>query len=309
MDSFFDQEQRCSLAFSELGPCWHLYTPEDHPILFTRDDEFKMAMNLMALCTRLFPQVRILTFEWMSNHLHTLSAGREGDIMAQFALLVQMLRRHLKNWGRPDNLPLFEPKLRPIDGLDDARNVLVYNNRNGFLVMPTTSPFSYPWGANRYYFNDDAKNLFYNSQKRLTIRQIRECARGRFADKINPVRTLDGYACPMDFCDIEAGERLFRNARHYFYTLSRNIESQKRIAEEISERIFYTDDELFNVLVAYGKNKYGIGAPGLLPVSAKTELAKMMHFEYHAGNKQIQRMLKLDAATVESWFPRQTPTR
>jgi hypothetical protein len=43
--------------------------------------------------------------------------------------------------------------------------------------------------------------------------------------------------------------------------------------------------------------------PALLPISAKQELAALLHYEYNAGNKQIQRMLRLDATVVSAMFP------
>lgn len=303
MNNFYDREQICSITFSDFGPCWHLNTPENHPILFTCDAEFEMAMNIIAICARLHPNVRIITFEWMSNHLHVLGAGQEADLHAFFASIKQMLCRQLKDWGRPDTLSQFVIKLRPVLSLDDARNVLVYDNRNGFLVNPATTPFTYPWGANRFFFNDEAKKRYFQCHGKLTRRQIRDCSRGRYADAIDDIHTLDGYASPMDFCDIAGGERLFRDARHYFYALSRNIESQKKIAAEIGERIFYTDDELFTIIVSLCKDRYGTHSPGQLPAQAKVEVARLMHFDYNASNKQIQRILRLEARTVESLFP------
>lgn len=253
MNDFRNQELRCSITFESACPFWHLWTPEDHTILFTSEAEFKTAMNIVGVCARLFPQVHIYTFEWMSNHLHIMLSGAEPDIHALFNLIKECLKRQLKSWGRPSNLLSFECKLREIHSLEDARNVIIYDNRNGFLVTPSTSPFTYPWGANRYYFNTDAQERYRQCRKKMTVNEIRDSIRGRFADKIEPLYSLDGYACPMDFCDIAAGQNLFRDARHYFFAISRNVESQKKIAAEIGERIFYTDDELFAAVSAISK--------------------------------------------------------
>ncbi len=100
-------------------------------------------------------------------------------------------------------------------------------------------------------------------------------------------RTLDGYACPMSFCQIEKAEEYYRNASNFFYEISRNIESQKAIAEEIGEQIRYTDDEMFRIAVAQSKKSYGESSPCLLSQSAKTELARLLHFEWGASRKQL----------------------
>jgi len=44
-------------------------------------------------------------------------------------------------------------------------------------------------------------------------------------------------------------------------------------------------------------------APALLPVSAKQELALLLHKEYNDGNKQIQRMLRLGSTVEGAMFP------
>jgi len=36
----------------------------------------------------------------------------------------------------------------------------------------------------------------------------------------------------------------------------------------------------------------------------RVEMANTLHFDYHASNKQISRILKLDPYSVESMFPK-----
>ena len=124
-----------------------------------------------------------------------------------------------------------------------------------------------------------------------------------------PPLMLDGYASPMSFCNIDAGEKLFRNATHYFREISRNVEASKRIAAEIGERLYYNDDDLFAVVLRICKEQYKLPSPGMLSSQAKIEVAKQMHFDYNAGNKQIARILKMDRAVVDSLFPLTARTR
>jgi len=93
---------------------------------------------------------------------------------------------------------------------------------------------------------------------------------------------------------------MFRDSSHYFNALSKNVESNKQIAKEIGESVYYTDDELFSVIVKHSNENYSIPAPSLLPSAAKIELAKLMHNEYNASAKQLQRMLKLPQSVVMS---------
>ncbi|MBO4455852.1 MAG: hypothetical protein J5759_05335 [Bacteroidales bacterium] len=303
MKSFAELESTCSLSFDQSGPFYHLWTPEDHPIIFSNTDLFRAGMSIMAICALLVPQARIITFELMSNHLHITAAGSEIIIMQMFGLFKKYLSRYLKHLGLAVDLSGFVPQLRVINSLQDLRNVITYNNRNGYVVNSDYTPFSYPWGANSYYFNPSAKCSFKESVEKLFRNDRRDLIRSHDSDQLSPIVTVDGYACPMSFCDIALGERMFRCASHYFREVSRNIESQKKIAEAIGERIFYSDDELFSIVLSISNEKYKQPRPSLLPSQAKRDMAIHLHNEYNAGNKQIMRMLKLDLSVVNALFP------
>ena len=102
---------------------------------------------------------------------------------------------------------------------------------------------------------------------------------------------------------------MFRDARHYFHKISREIESYKTVAAIVGDSIFYTDDELLSVVYGICRKDYGGQKPALLTASDKIELARTMHFDYNANNGQIARMLKVPIATIESLFPRREMAR
>ncbi len=298
MINFYDAERLCQSRFDQLGKCWHLWTPDNFKIIFPDDSTFMKGMSIVGICAALFPDVIILTFELMTNHLHITAAGDEARIRAMFCLIKKFLSRALQI-----DLTGWESKLRPITDLKDARNVIAYNNRNGYVVNDDESPFSYRWGANSFYFNREAKVRYMESGTSFSFNERRGLTASHKADSVTWLRKTDGYVSPMSFCAIEKGESLFRNASHYFYEISRNIESQKAIAEQIGERIFYTDNELFTVVVIKVRDKYGDLKPSLLPIPAKLEIARQLHYEYNASNKQIQRMLSMDINNVDELFP------
>ena len=305
MISYSEMESKCSLTFSNSGPYWHLWTPENYQVIFPDKDAFIAGMNILAICSRLVPEAKVITFELMSNHLHLALAGLKEAALRLFKLFKRSLSRYLKSRGYTIDLSSLEANIRQISSLQELRNVITYINRNGYIVSPDTTPFTYQWGANTYYFNYSAKARFRESDATLTKPERRAFIHSHDADKLaHPIVKVDGYACPMDYCCIEFGEALFRCASHYFREISRNIETQKEIAEEIGEQVFYTDDELFGVVLAISKDKFGGLKPSLLPATAKKELAILLHNEYHASNKLILRMLRLEPSVVDSLFPK-----
>lgn len=301
--TFAQEESSCELVFRKLGTCWHLYTPENYPVIMTDSMDFRAGMTLLAICAFHFPSIRILTFQWMSNHLHVTLAGPEGDIIRLFAMLKKYLGNYLKAKGRAGSLDGWDSKLRRIKDLNDLRNVIAYNNRNGFLVNTDYTPFSYLWGANRCFFNPDAKARFRECRDTIPCTTIRETFRTHKFDGFAGKPFMDSIIPPQAFCDIVSAEALFRNARHYFSLISRNMEGMKSVAEEIGESLYYTDDDLYSILVGIARDQYGGAKPNLLPTQAKIELARKMHYDYNAGVKQIARMLKIDPAVLSGILP------
>jgi REP element-mobilizing transposase RayT len=298
-NSFAAEESRCEFVFQQLGPCWHLYTPENHPVILVTKEDYRTAMTLLAICALSFPSVRIITFQWMSNHLHITLAGPEKDIAAMFAMLRKYLGNYLASKGRPESLKGWGFKLRLIESLSDIRNVIAYNNRNGFLVHRDSTPFTYPWGGNRFFFNPDAKQRFKDCRDTIPKALIRERFHTHKFDGFAGKPFMDGLIPPPAFCYFASSEGLFRNARHYFSLISRNIESMKAIAKEIGESVFYTDDDLYSILLEICREHYDAGRPTLLPAQAKLEVARKLHYEYNASVKQISRMLKLNLSLLE----------
>lgn len=302
MSVYSDKERCCLLCFDDIGQCFHLWTPENFEIIFRNETEFRFGMGAVAIAARCFHDVRIITYELMSNHMHIMAAGEESRLREMFDLIKKFLARMARDAGRTIDWTRFKPGLRRIDSLEDARNVLIYDNRNGFLVDSNHSPFSYPWGANYCYFNPEAKKRYLESSVLSTIKERRLISHSHLSDSMQGLRILDGCISPFSFCDIAAGESLFRDAKHYFFLLGRNIESNKEIAKEIGESISYTEDELYAAISSRCRKEYGTTNPAQIPAEAKIGLATVMRYEYNSTVKQIQRMLRLESGTVQSIF-------
>lgn len=301
MNNFYRQETECELIFKEMGDSYHLWTPENFPLIFASEDDFKIGMGIIGLCSKLYPDVKIITFEIMSNHLHMVVAGALSRVNSMFERIRTMIGCFVKSSGRTFDVDAFRLGSRKIEDLADMRNVIVYDNKNGFVVSPNHTPFSYPWGANKYYFNQDAVLLARQNAKPITLRERRIISHSRELDKIGYELTCtNGYVSPISFCDTEAGERIFRDASHYFFMLSKSVETNRKIAKEIGESLYYNDNELFYAISQVARDKYNSSSLTALNAEAKIEVAKIMFFDYNASPKQISRMLKISLAVLTS---------
>lgn len=283
---------------------FHICTREDHPIVFRNDEEFRSGINLLALCLCLFPDVRLYAFEMMSNHFHLLMSG-DIDVLKRFIrFYIKQLEHYFRSEGYAVDLSDLRPTEHPIEDAEHLRNVIVYIHRNGSAVSSDCTPFSYQWGTGRYYFNPEAEARYRSCRQSASMRQRQLFSHSRKFD--NPDRelyTIDGYISPMCFCDIREGESIFATQRQYLYFLTKNVEAYKQIALEIGDTITLSDYELYSVVARIGKERFGKTTSDVLSPDERMELARTLHHEYNAGNKQICRVLKLPISSVNMMFP------
>lgn len=300
---FYSQETICQQRFNYSGTCFHVYSKEDHPLIFHSKEEFEVAMNIVAFSAFLFLQIRIFTFEILNNHFHFAVSGQKNDIDSFIKTFVAKLSTHPALYVSWNDIRTLSFKSIEIDTLDNLRNVISYDNRNGAVISPDENVFTYRWGANRYFFNREAKQRYEECARKATCREKRKMFCSAQHDTVDAIMLLDGYISPLCYCHIDEAESFFRNSRHYFHSVSRNIESSRYIAKSIGESLFYTDDDLFSHIRMVCSQKFGGQTTSSLPSEAKINLAKELHFDYNASNKQICRLLKMDMNVVNTLFP------
>ena len=299
--SFAERERQCEELFLNRGPFFHLCTPGDETLtLFEEEYDFRFAMNLTALVSWLTPGVRIITFEIMGSHLHVIGEGPFEEAERGFSQWRKRLYRFYQSIGRVRNLDAFQAQIIPIGNLAFLRNSIAYVNRNGYLVHPEHSPYSYPWGANRFYFNPDACLRRDGTYRDLTYDQRRCLFRSHTIAYPESHFLVDGYISPASYCAIGLGEDFFRDARHYFSLVSRCVEGYKDIAKLLGDSFFCTDDELFLMIRQISRDNYGNSRPDTLPPDRKQELARMMYYDYKASPQQIRRMLRVEESAVRA---------
>lgn len=261
-------------------------------------------MTLVAMCVHDCPNVQIITFELMSNHVHFILCGTEETILAFFTLFKKRLRRYLAVTGHVVSLDHFDCK-KPvaIDNLESLRNQICYTNRNNYVIDPEQTPFSYPYGANSLYFSPIAKERKHGCYGDLNMLEKRKFVHSKATDYPKSLTLIDGYFSPMNYCRFDIGEGVFRDARHYFNKLAKEVESYRDIAALIGDTIFYTDDELNDVLRRLCRDKYNSQRASLLGRNEKMELARTLHYDYNADNAKIARLLKMPVHLLDELYP------
>jgi len=270
-------------------------------IICETEEDYKFTVTVIAIVSAL-TGVRILTFQVMSNHIHIIVEAPKPMCEDFFAEVKRRLRRYRNSNGRFASFENFEASYLTIDDLQSLRIEIAYSNRNGYLVNPSYTPFSYPWGGGYLYFNPPAFATDARPFGDLTRDDKQKLCRSRIPDLPAGYMVKNGLILPQSFCAIKYGEGFFRDAHQYFSLVSKNYEAYSKIAKKLGDEVFLTDDEMFAALAILAKKKYGDGRVTLLPNNSKIELAKILRSDYNASDGQIQRMLRLDRALVSDLF-------
>ena len=301
---FYDKEKSCLYNFNTRQNYWHLCTPGMNvPIIFTCQEDFEYGMCLMAICACLFQDISVYTFVLMNTHVHMILSGEESRCKELFDVFLRKLRRYLSGCGRSTDLSGFRAQLIPITDLQMLRNEIIYVNRNGYVANSNYTPYSYPWGAGMYFFNPLVEKLPSINFERLTVRKRRKICRTKVIDVCHGMKVHGNIILPTSFCKIKEAENMYRDAAHYFSSLTRNHEAFSEIAKRLGDTMFLPDSEMYQAISSICNKKYGIRKPSLLSPEAKIEIARMMHYEYHASNRQIRSILNMDMGAIEEMFP------
>jgi len=299
-NSFAWQEQACSNVFDSLGEVYHICSAENHPVIFKTEKDFKLATSLVGLAFCYYPNIHLIAFQIMGNHLHFIVYGYKEDIEKAIDLLCDLLKR------QTESFPNFSCDLNfsyhRIEDLKYLRNSIAYVHRNSFLAMPDTTPYSYRWGTNLYYFNEELCRMARTMCKHSAEKWRRNVSRRRIFDEFDNVLLLSDYVCPLSFADIDVGQTLFRDARHYCHMLFKNVEAFAEIAESLGDTIALTDDEVYKLAVSVSKDKFDQENLMNLDRNARLAVAKKLKWDYSASKKQIHRILRIEMPVLDAIF-------
>ena len=302
--SFSEKERICESVFIANGPYWHIYTDGTKmQNIFCCEEDFRTGMWALAASLHLREEVRALTFELMTNHVHLIIAGQRENCIKAFDLFSTRLKMAFPKRQRTIDWSQFKMNILTIESLQALRNEIIYTNRNAFVANPSYTPDSYPWGGGCGYFNPWLKHLITSPLGRLPILKQRTLLHTRDISPFTDLREINSLPFIPSFCDIKLGESMFRDARSYFNSLTRNAEAFSQIASRLKDTIFLTDEELYSVICSHISKEYSVKAPSQLSAQQKVDTARYMHFGYNASNQQLRRMLRLDLAILEELFP------
>ena len=265
--------------------------------LWFRDTEdFKVAMNYIAIEAARGPRGFVLAFILMSNHVHFVLKGRKEEATA---FVNRFKRRYSIYYGRKYGVKEFlrgnglDIKEIPY-GDESVERAAAYVLMNCVAAGICTHPSQYPWGTGYLYFcpeqmsGPQLKDLSGRALKRLLHSECKGLPQNW---PLHP----DGYILPSAYTDVKAMETLFRTPQRMNYFLQSSSKAKKRLAPDENLPAF-RDQTILAALPDLCRSMFQKESFRQLPGDEQAELARQIRFRFSADATQIARVCGISYA-------------
>ena len=199
--------------------------------LWFRDEEdFKVAMNYLAIQAACCPEVIVLAFILMSNHVHLVLRGRRKDVIDfvnQFKHRYAIYYR--KKYGIAEFLRRNGLDVKLIPDEDEAvERAVAYVQMNCVAANICAFCNQYPWGTGSLFFQQEKADgvplasLSARARKRM-LHSNQDTPPGQW------LIGKEGYILPQNYVDVAFIEQLYRTPKRMNYFLSTSSKARKKL--------------------------------------------------------------------------------
>ena len=265
----------------------------ENGLWFRDEEDFKVAMNYIAILAAQRPEVTVLAFILMSNHVHFVLKGEQyavvnfiNEFKRRFSIyynykygIVEFLRRNNT-----------DVKMIPYDN-ECVERAIAYVHMNCVAANICASPSQYTWGTGNLIFNASRVK-----GKRIGDMSLRAIGRLLHSNtEILPSDWLlsdDGYILPHNYVDISSVEELFRTPNRMNYFLNNSSKAKKRI--EANENLpAFKDQSILTLIPDLCRSLFQKSSFKELTQEEQKEFIKQIRFRFSADLNQIARVCGL----------------
>ena len=263
----------------------------ENGLWFRDDEDFRVAMNYVAIQAASSPEVAVLAFILMSNHVHFVLKGRREDVLGFINQFKQRYSQYFKRkYGTPGFLRRNPLDIQIIPNEDEAvERVIAYVQMNCVAANICAHPTQYPWGTGDAFFSNSKTN-----GKRVEAYSGRALERllHSFSDKLpgNWLVSERGFIMPKSYVDVRSVELLYRSPRRMNFFQNNSSKAKKRI-EAIDNQIpAFRDQTILAALPDLCRSLFQKATFEELNDQEQSEFARQIRFRFSADATQIARV-------------------
>ena len=257
---------------------------------FREDEDFRVAMNFVAIQAAGNPEVVVLAFILMSNHVHFVLVGKEEDVEAfingfkQRYSIYYRRKYGVKEFLRRNDL---DTRMIPYDD-EGPEKAVAYVQMNCVAANICSHPSQYPWGTGNTFFNPvpvvgkRLDDLSGRARKRL-LHSESDFLPGDW------LLSADGFIFPASYVDVKAVEMLYRTPKRMNYFLVNSSKAKKRLMADENLPSF-RDQTILAALPDLCRSLFQKDSFSQLQLDEKSEFARQIRFRFSADATQVARV-------------------
>lgn len=259
-------------------------------VLFSSVEHFIAGMNRAGLCSLFVPEVMILSFVLMDNHVHFILYGTEADcnsFMTQYKTLT--CRYVAGNTGRKLKNFVFDCWMIP--NKEKLLEKICYVLRNPFVAGMRILPTNYSWGSGLLMFSNGP------DQNYRTVGESTEYWRRKVlgTKQVIPSNWLineNGMIWPGSYVNFVRTEAMFGTVANFMYEL--NQKNEDIINQEMyGGSISLHDNVVLSMLEKSAEELFGEGDLDILSVDQRLGLIRNLKRTLGVDIKQMGRLLHI----------------
>ncbi len=274
----------------------YLLTTEhlEDKLWFREEEDFKVAMNYIAIEAARHLEVRILAFILMSNHVHFVIQGQVESVEVFVNHFKQRYSMYYgRKYGVKELLRRNRLDIKYISPEGEGRErAIAYVQTNCVAANICSHPCQYPWGTGNCFFNQSK-----TAGKLLDGLSMR--ARGRLLRSENVLLPEewriceDGYILPSEYVDVESVESIFRTANRMNYFLMNSSKAKKRMGIQEDKIPAFRDQTILGTLPDLCRSLFRKGSFTELNYDEQVEFVKQVRYRFSADANQIARVCNI----------------
>ena len=275
---------------------------------FRDDDDFATGMNYVAIQAAFTPEVMVLVFILMSNHVHFVLYGTRREVEAFANDFKGRYSKYLnKKYGTKEFLRRnsLDIKELPMEETEALERGMAYVQMNCVAANICLYPGQYPWGTGNVFFQADTASGGVHKYRRLGDLSGRERVRllhsgQALALPADWLLADAGYVLPESYVDVKHVEGIFRSAKRMQYFLNTSSKARKRLESEEENLPAFRDQVILSAIPDLLQSLFQKKTFDGLTNPEKTEALRQIRFRFSAGVHQAARVCGLTYADAAS---------
>ena len=271
---------------------------------FRDEEDFVTGMNYVAIQAALTPEVMVLAFILMSNHVHFVLYGTRQEVEAFVNGFKGRYSHYLgRKYGVKEFLRRNKLDIKEIseDEAEALERAIAYVQMNCVAASICLYPGQYPWGTGSTFFQAgwDGRNSGsrhaaqkYRRLGNLSGRERIRLMHSRAALKLPNEWLLSesGFVLPESYVDVNHVESVFRFSKRMQYFLSSSSKARKRLEAEDEKLPAFRDQVILGALPDLLQSLFHKPAFGALSTQEQAETLRQVRFRFSAGIHQAARV-------------------